>query len=72
MLRIMGTVMFPFVLYGCEAWSLTLREDHMLKVFKRMMLRKTRGPKTGSSRRVGKQFLIMFFIIDIPYQTLFG
>jgi hypothetical protein len=28
------TVSFPFVLYGCETWSLTLREGHRLRVFK--------------------------------------
>jgi hypothetical protein len=27
------------VLYGCETWSLTLREEHRLRVFENMMLR---------------------------------
>jgi hypothetical protein len=33
-IRIHKTVIFPVVLYGCETWSLTLREEHRLKVFK--------------------------------------
>jgi hypothetical protein len=33
------------VLYGCETWSLTLREKHRLKVFENKVLRRTFGPK---------------------------
>jgi hypothetical protein len=33
------------VLYGCETWSLTLREEHRLGVFKNGMLRRIFGPK---------------------------
>jgi hypothetical protein len=32
-------------LYGCETWSLTLREEHRLKVFEDRVLRRTFGPK---------------------------
>ena len=35
----------PVVLYGCETWSLTLREKRRLRVFESMMLRKIFGPK---------------------------
>jgi hypothetical protein len=33
------------VLYGCEAWSLTLREEHRLRVFENRVLRRIFGPK---------------------------
>ena len=33
------------VLYGCETWSLTLREERKLRVFKKMMLRKIFEPR---------------------------
>jgi hypothetical protein len=33
------------VLYGYETWSLTLREEHTLKVFENRVLRKLFGPK---------------------------
>jgi hypothetical protein len=33
------------VLYGCETWSLTLREDHRLRVFENRVLRRIFGPK---------------------------
>ena len=34
-------------LYGCETWSLTLREERMLRVFENRVLRRTFGPKRG-------------------------
>jgi hypothetical protein len=33
------------VLYGCETWSLTLREEHILRVFENRVLRRIFGPK---------------------------
>jgi hypothetical protein len=33
------------VLYGCETWSLTLREEHRLKVFENRVLRRIFGSK---------------------------
>jgi hypothetical protein len=33
------------VLYGCETWSLTLKEEHRLRVFENRVLRKIFGPK---------------------------
>jgi hypothetical protein len=40
--------MLPVVLYGCENWSLTLREEleHRLRVFENRTLRRIFGPKT--------------------------
>jgi hypothetical protein len=31
--RIYKTMILPVILYGCETWSLTLREEHKLRVF---------------------------------------
>jgi len=36
---------FLSVLCGCETWSLTLREEHKLRVFENRVLRKIFGPK---------------------------
>jgi hypothetical protein len=38
------TIILPVVLYGCEAWFLTLREEHRLKVFENSLLRRIFGP----------------------------
>jgi hypothetical protein len=35
------------VLYGCETWSLTVREEHKLRVFENRVLRRIFGPKRG-------------------------
>jgi hypothetical protein len=35
----------PVVLYGCETWSLTLREEHRLRVYENRVLRRIFGPK---------------------------
>jgi hypothetical protein len=40
------TIILPVLLYGCETWSLTLREGHRLRVFENRMLRRIFGPKT--------------------------
>jgi hypothetical protein len=39
-----------FVLYGCETWSLTLREEHRLRVFENKVLRRIFGPKRDEVR----------------------
>jgi hypothetical protein len=43
--KIYKTIILSVVLYGCEAWSLTLREEHRLKVFEKRVLRRIFGPK---------------------------
>jgi hypothetical protein len=44
-IKIYKTVILPVVLYGCETWSLSLREEHRLRVFENRVLRKIFGPK---------------------------
>jgi hypothetical protein len=55
-IKIYRTVMLPVVLYGCETWSLTLKEEHRLRVFESRVLRGIFGPKrdgvTGEWRRL--------------------
>jgi hypothetical protein len=44
-IKIYRTIILPVVLYGCETWSLALREEHRLRVFENRVLRKIFGPK---------------------------
>jgi hypothetical protein len=44
-IEIHRTIILPVVLYGCETWSLTLREECMLRVFENKVLRRIFGPK---------------------------
>jgi hypothetical protein len=41
------TIILPVVLYGCETWSLALREEHRLQVFDNRVLRGIFGQKGG-------------------------
>ena len=43
-IKIYRTIILP-VLYGCETWSLTLREERKLRVFENMVLRRIFGPR---------------------------
>ena len=40
-----------YMLYGCETWSLTLREEHRLRVFENRVLRRIFGPKRDGVTR---------------------
>jgi len=44
-IKIYRTIILPVVLYGCETWSLTLREERSLRVFENRVLRRVFGPK---------------------------
>jgi len=44
-IKIYRTIILPVVLYGCETWSLTLREEMKLRVFENMVLRRIFGPR---------------------------
>ena len=49
-IKIYGTVTLPVVLYGCETWSLTLRQGRRLRVFENRVLRRIFGPKGDEAR----------------------
>jgi hypothetical protein len=44
-IRIYKTIILPVVVYGCETCSLTLREEHRLRVFENTVLRRIFGTK---------------------------
>ena len=60
-IKIHRTIILPVVLYGCETWSLTLREKSKLRVFENMVLRRIFGPRsdevTGEWRRLHNEEL---------------
>jgi hypothetical protein len=43
-MRIYKTIILPVILYGCETWSLTLREEQRLRVFENKVLKRIFGP----------------------------
>jgi hypothetical protein len=60
-IKIYKTIILPAVLYGCDIWSLTLREEHRLRVFENRVLRRIFGPKrdevTGGWRKLHNEEL---------------
>jgi hypothetical protein len=44
-IKIYRTIILAVVLYGCETWSLTLRDERRLRVFENRVLRRVFGPK---------------------------
>jgi hypothetical protein len=58
---ILYTIILPVVLYGCETWYFTLREEHRLRVFENRVLRRMFGPKrdevTGEWRNLNNEEL---------------
>jgi hypothetical protein len=44
-------IILPVVLYGCVTWSLTLREEHRLRVFENRVLRRIFGLKRDEVTR---------------------
>jgi hypothetical protein len=55
-IKIYRTIILPVVFYGCEPWSVTLREEHRQRVFENGVIRSIFGPKrdevTGEQRRL--------------------
>ena len=60
-IKIHRNVILPVVLYGCETWSLTLREERRLEVFGNRVLRKIFGTRkdkvTGEWRKLHNEEL---------------
>jgi hypothetical protein len=60
-IKIYRIIILPVVLYGCETWSLTLREERRLRVFENRVLRRVFGPKsdevTGEWRKLHNEEL---------------
>ena len=50
-IKIYRTTILSVVLYGCETWSLTLREEHRLRMSENRVLRRIFGPKSDEGTR---------------------
>ena len=68
-IKIYRTIILPVVLYGCEAWSLTLKEEHRLRVFENRVMRRVFGPKrdevTGEWRKLHNEFSDLYSLPNI-------
>jgi hypothetical protein len=63
-------VLLSVVLYGCEAWPLTLREERRLMVFEIRMLRIIFGPKRDEVKGNGENFIVRNLMICTAHPLL--
>jgi len=72
-IEVYRTVVLSVVLYGCETWSLALREDRRLTVFKNRLLRRIFGPKRdGVTGEWRENFIMRSLMICTAHPVLFG
>jgi hypothetical protein len=66
-IKIYRTIILPVVLYRCDTWSLTLREERRLRVFEDRVLRRVFGPRrdevTGEWRKLHNEELSDLYIL---------
>jgi hypothetical protein len=62
-IRIYRTIILPVVLYGCETWPLTLREECRLRVFENKVLRRIFGRKRDEVQGSGEDYIKRSFML---------
>ena len=66
-IKIYRTIILPVVLYGCETWSMTLREERRLRVFENRVLRRIFGSKrdevTGEWKKLHNEELNIVWVV---------
>ena len=71
-IKIYRTIILPVVMYGCETWSLTLRDERRLRVFENRVLRRVFRPKRDEVTGNGENYITRSLVICTPYPILFG
>jgi len=71
-IKIYRTIILPVVLYGCETWSLTLRDERRFRLFQNRVLRRVFGPKRDGVKGNGENYIRRSLVICIPYPILCG
>jgi hypothetical protein len=71
-INIYRTVILPVVLYGCETWSLKLRDEHRLRVFEIRVLRRIFGAKRDVVTGNGVNFIMRSLMMCNPHPIFFG
>ena len=71
-IKVYRTIILRVVLYGCETWSLTMREERRLRVFENRVLRRVFGPKRDEVTGNGENYIRRSLGIFTPYPILCG
>jgi hypothetical protein len=71
-MKIYRTIILSVVLYGCETWSLILKEEHRMRVFENTMLRNILRPGKHEVTGSGEDYITRSFTICTAHRILFG
>ena len=71
-IKIYRTLIPTVVLYGCETWSLTLREERRLRVFENRVLRRIFGPRRNEVIEEWRKLHNEELIICTAHPVFFG
>jgi hypothetical protein len=71
-LSVAQITIISLVVYGCQTWSFTLREEHRPRVFESRVLKKIFGPKRGEVTGSIEDYITRSFMIFTPHEILFG
>jgi hypothetical protein len=61
-IKVYRTIIFPVVLYGCETWSLTVRDERRLRAFENRVLRRIFWPKWDEVS--GENYIMRSFMVS--------
>ena len=64
-------IILPVVVYGCETWSLKLREERRLRAFENRVLRRIFGPKGDEVIGSGENNIMRSLIVCTAHSILF-
>jgi hypothetical protein len=71
-IKIYRNIILSVVLYRCESWSLTPREEHRLRVFENRVLRRIFGPKRDEVTGEWRKLLARNLMISSHNEIFFG
>ena len=69
--KIHRTIIFPVVLYGCETWLLTLREERRMRCLRTGCWGEYLGLRGMRCKGSGENYIMRSFMIHTPHQILF-
>jgi len=72
MIKIYRTIILPVVLYGCETWSLTFREECRVRISENRLLREYLGLRGMSEKGNGENYIMRSLIMCTLQPILFG
>jgi hypothetical protein len=71
-IKIHRTIILPLILYECETWSLTLREERRWSVYENRLLRRIFGPKRDEVTGEWRKLIMKSSMICTPHPLLCG